>query len=133
MRGKNTMNASLKPIKEHSYSYRDGFRFARRMPAHVDGCRQIDWETVKALMESGKYEHIEVGLAEDYDCTKAVIVKDGKANIIENDNCGFFGMSAWATPAVKLFEPNGKVGLYECWILGDKSGFPLWLRNMARE
>ena len=127
------MNVNLKPIKEHSYSYMDGFSIVGKMPAHPDGCRQIDWETVKALVESRKYERIEVGLAEDYGCTKAVIVKDGKTTIIENDAGGFFGMSTWATPAVKLFEPNGQVGLYECWILGDKSGFPLWLRSMARE
>ena len=127
------MNANLKPIKEHSYSYMDGFSLAGKMPEHPDGCRQMDWETVKALVESRKYECIEVGLAEDYGCTKAVVVKDGKTTIIENDVGGFFGMSTWATPAVKLFEPNGQVGLYECWILGYKSGFPLWLRNMARE
>lgn len=100
----------MKEIKEHSYSYLDGFLLADP--------RMIDWEKVRELLASNKYTEIQVGLAEDWACTYASIYSDGKRQIKEND-LGFCGASMWATPAVKLISANGKSKLYECWVDGN--------------
>jgi hypothetical protein len=46
----------------------------------------------------------------------------------EKSMCGFYGSSAWATPAIKLTKSNESI-LYECWILGKNSDFPAWLKR----
>lgn len=122
------MKTALKPIKEHSFTFSEGFTLLANKPVRPEGMRQVDWDTVKTIIESGEFEQIEVGLAEDYAQTSAVIYEDGKITITENDGGGFYGASRWATPAVKLFK-NGTAELFECWISGGKFDFPSWLTN----
>ena len=121
-----SLNLNLKPIGEHSYTWAEGFFL--NMPKYKGGMRQIDWGTVKAIIESKNFDRIEVGLAEDYEQTHAVIFENNKISITENDGAGFFGASRWATPAVKLTK-DGETGLFECWTLGNMSGFPKWLKE----
>ena len=124
------MELNLKPIGEHSYSWSDGFTIGANMPARVEGMRQIDWDTVKTIIDLNEFDKIEVGLAEDYYQTHAIIFKNGKIIIKENDGAGFYGASRWATPAIKLFK-DGNSYLYECWVDGNKSDFPNWLKDIA--
>jgi hypothetical protein len=123
------MNLNLKPIDEHSYSWAEGFSV--NMPRYESGMRQLDWNAIKTILESKEFDKVEVGLAEDYYQTHAVIFENGELIIRENGGAGFFGASRWATPAVKLTK-NGETGLFECWILGRETGFPEWLINSAR-
>lgn len=120
----------LKPIEEHSYSFVDGFFLGFIMPDSEEGMRQIDWKTVKQLAESKEFDQIEVGLAEDWACTHAVVYRNGHFVIEENKEAGFYGASKWATPAAKLYK-NGKSHLYECWIKGNNPSFPEWLIKVA--
>jgi hypothetical protein len=122
------MNINLKSINEHSYSFSDGFNILAYKPSNSNGMRQLDWMTVKELLDSNEYDKVEVGLAEDYYQTHAVIFDNNKLIIRENDGAGFYGASRWATPAVKLTK-DGETGLFECWIYGDNTGFPDWLLN----
>lgn len=124
------MELNLKPIGEHSYSFQEGFTLGSMMPKRKEGMRQIDWDTVKNILEMKEFDRIEVGLAEDYYQTHATIFKDNKVIILENDGAGFYGASRWATPAIKLFK-DGKSSLYECWVNGDKTNFPDWLAEVA--
>ncbi len=119
----------LKPIGEHSYSWAEGF-FLNSMPKYESGMRQINWDAVKEILDSNLFEKIEVGLAEDYYQTHAVIFYNDECIIIENDGSGFYGASRWATPAIKLTQ-NGETMLFECWVLGDKTDFPDWLKEKA--
>lgn len=125
------MNLNLKPIEEHSYSWTDGFLLAG-MPERPEGMRQIDWETVKQIINSKEYERIELGLAEDYYHTHAVIFEDSELVIKENDGAGFYGASRWATPSIKLTK-NGKTEVFECWVSGNETGFPSWLTKSAKK
>jgi len=127
--GKQNMPLNLKPIGEHSYSWAEGFALAGLK--RKDGSRQLDWDTIRILVDSGEYSDVEVGLAEDYYQTHAVIVEDGEKVIIENDGSGFYGASRWATPAVKLTK-NGETGLFECWVAGDNHKFPDWIKETHR-
>lgn len=120
---------NLKQINEHSYEWADGFSLF--MPKYKDGTRQINWDKVKEIILSGKYDIIEVGLAEDWDSTNAVIYEKGKVAIRANE-WGFYGMSRWATPAVKLSK-NGESKMYECWVLGDDEKFPNWVIVMSKD
>ena len=117
----------LKPIKEHSYTWAEGFELQSKVTKYADGMRMVDWDFVKELIESGKYYKVQVGLAEDWEQTYATIYVEGKIIVSENPGAGFYGASNWATPAVKLFEKN-KVNLYECWILGDDSDLANWCK-----
>lgn len=116
----------LKPIEEHSYSYLDGFFLNRQH--YKGGSRQIDWETVKEFIESKEYDTIEVGLAEDWACTKMIIFYNFKCATEENQSAGFYGSSSWATPAIKLTNKGG-IKLFECWIMGENPNYPEWLSN----
>lgn len=126
------METNLKEIQEHSYSWIEGFALGRSMTPYDGGTRQINWNQVKELIDSNRYDRIEVGLAEDYNQTFAVIYRDNKIVLGENDGSGFYGASYWATPAVKLFE-NGVGKLYECWELGNNVGYPGWLVSSTLE
>lgn len=126
------MELNLKPIGEHSYSWADGFMLGLTMSARKDGMRQIDWDTVKNILEMKEFDRIEVGLAEDYYQTHTTIFTDNKVIILENDGAGFFGASRWATPAIKLYQ-NGESMLFECWVNGDKTDFPNWLEKIAEK
>jgi len=123
------MNLNLKPIGEHSYTWAEGF-FLSDMPKRAEGMRQIDWDTIKKIIESKEFDRVEVGLAEDYYQTHAVIFKDDELIIKENDGAGFYGCSRWATPSVKLTK-NNETGLFECYISGEENGFPKWLTDKA--
>lgn len=125
------MDLNLKPIGEHSYSWSEGFTMCANQPKYEGGMRQVDWDTVKTIIESKEFERIEVGLAEDYYQTHAVIFDNGELIIKENDGAGFYGASRWATPAIKLTK-NGEIGLFECWIMGSETSFPSWLSESAR-
>ena len=96
------MNFNLKPIGEHSYTFSEGFSICSYQPQYEGGMRQLDWDIIKTIIESKEFEKIEVGLAEDYYQTHAVIFEDGELIIKENDGAGFYGASNWATPAIKL-------------------------------
>ena len=122
---------NLKPIGEHSYTWAEGLMLGDTMLGRLDEMRQIDWDTVKEILDSKKFEKIEVGLAEDYYQTHAIIFKDNELIIKENDGAGFYGASTWATPSVKLTK-DGETGLFECWINGEQSKFPDWLEESAR-
>ena len=115
----------LKHIKEHSYSWAEGFELQSKVEKYPDGMRMVDWDLVKELIESGEYDRVDVGLAEDWEQTYATIYESGKIEVDENPGAGFYGCSSWATPAVKLFKSK-TVGLYECWILGDDKKLPNW-------
>jgi hypothetical protein len=45
------MNLSLKPIGEHSYTWSEGFYL--NQPKYKDGMRQLDWDTIKSIIEIG--------------------------------------------------------------------------------
>jgi len=124
------MELSLKPIGEYSYTWAEGFAFTNK-PMREEGMRQIDWETVKSIIDSNEFERVEIGLAEDYYQTHVVIFKNNELIIKENDGAGFYGCSRWATPAIKLTK-SGDTGLFECWISGEEKGFPKWLTERAR-
>lgn len=126
------MELNLKPIGEHSYSFREGFTLCSMMPDRKEGMRQIDWDTVKAILEMKEFDKIEVGLAEDYYQTHTTIFKDNKIIILENDGAGFFGASRWATPAIKLYQDDESM-LFECWVNGNKTDFPDWLEAIAEK
>jgi len=122
---------NLKPIGENSLTWAEGFMLAD-MPRYEGGMRQLDWDKIEKILESKEFERIEVGLAEDYYQTHAVIYKDGKWVIEENGGAGFYGASRWATPAIKLTK-NGETGLFECWVAGDDADFPDWfVKNAER-
>lgn len=123
------MKLNLKPIEEHSYSFREGFLIGSLIPSRKEGMRQVDWDTVKDILQMKEFDRIEVGLAEDYYQTHAIIYIDGEVLILENDGAGFYGASRWATPAIKVYQ-NGESELYECWVNGDMSDFPKWLLEM---
>jgi hypothetical protein len=125
------MRLNLKPIDEHSYSYDEGLTLAEDLEDYKDGMRQIDWDVVKNIVESKNFDKVEVGLAEDYKCTHAIIFKNEQLIIEENISAGFYGASTWATPAIKVTK-NGKSELFECWILGEQTGFPAWLTKNAK-
>lgn len=124
------MELNLKPIGEHSYSWEAGFALSE--PNYKGGSRELDWNTIQTLVDGGEYSDIEVGLAEDYYQTHAVILRNGEKIIEENDGAGFYGASRWATPAVKLTK-NGETGLFECWVMGDNPRFPEWVKESHRE
>lgn len=126
------MKINLKPIKEHSYTWAEGFSLCAKMSTGEHGMRQIDWDTVREIINSNEFEKIEVGLAEDYEQTHAVIFNNDDVNIKENLGAGFYGCSRWATPSVKLTKNNETI-LFECWVKGDKSGFPRWLKDMSNK
>jgi len=126
------MELNLKPIGEHSYTWAEGFTLCATKSARVEGMRQIDWDTVKTILDMNEFDRIEVGLAEDYYQTHATIFEDNKVIILENDGAGFYGASRWATPAIKLYQ-NGESMLFECWVNGDKTDFPNWLEEIAEK
>ena len=126
------MELNLKPIGEHSYEWGDAFTILANKPERKEGMRQIDWDTVKTILEMKEFDRIEVGLAEDYYQTHATIFKDNKVIILENDGAGFFGASRWATPAIKLYQ-NGESMLFECWVSGGEIDFPNWLEEIAEK
>ena len=123
------MELNLEPIQEHSYTWIEGFYI--KPPTYKDGMRQLDWDTIHKIIESNEFERIEVGLAEDWEQTHAVIFEDNEVIIKENCGAGFYGGSRWATPSVKLTK-NGETELFECWVLGSKTDFPDWLINKAK-
>lgn len=129
-KGELHMTLNLKPIGEHSYTWAEGFLISQ--PNYHGGSRELNWDTIRSLIDSGEYSDIEVGLAEDYYQTHAVIVTNGEKVIIENNGAGFYGASRWATPAVKLTK-NGETGLFECWVMGSNPEFPNWIRESHRE
>jgi hypothetical protein len=123
------MELNLKVIGQTDLPFMAAFTSLAYKKGREGGCRQIDWEKVKEIVESKEYDTIECGLAEDWACTYGTIFEDGCLCADGNYEAGFYGASRWATPAVKLYK-DGKSGLFECWILGENNGFPDWLKNI---
>lgn len=117
----------LKTIKEQSLNYEQGYQLTNRKSE--TGNKEIDWDMVKKIIDSGEYDQVEVGLAEDWECTHAIIFKNSKLVKKENESARFYGASRWATPAIKLYK-DGVSDLFECYNYGEHWNFPHWMDDV---
>lgn len=112
----------MKTIKQKSMSFSAGFFGAPY--ENPEGSRQVDWNKAKQFIEENKerLEDVEVGLAEDWDCTYSELWT--KENGYKNAGyLQFYGASTWATPAITVTYLDGTEETFECWEYGEDHYF----------
>lgn len=95
---------------------------ATDMPSRYgDQCRHLDWEKARKICEENPTSTIEAGLCEDWGYTSATIFENGQYfRDRDNSECGFYGLSRWATPVLVIDDGEP----IECWYLSDDWDHP---------